>query len=212
MNDVRFDQLNRNALGGVLETIKTLSGHDTVRTEEKFGQIGNIKFYGLMFITSNFSFPIDNNDFSSQYRRIINLHFEKVIGKRNKVLNMMDNQFKPELLNILLLTIILQPQIERILKIADDFDLVTLLHVNKEEQYKLKHSPDPVNLINFILDRMYIVNDNVKLTVESTFVHQAMSLFADYLVNNRSYNVPVYDIYAYRKQFTKALDPKQPFA
>lgn len=194
----------------MLARIKTLTGNDPIRIEQKYGGISTIKFYGLLLLTSNFPFPIDPTDFSAQYRRVINLHMEKVITYADKKEDY-SNVLSVEVINFLLLAIILETRMPDLIKVLNSFNLVKQLHVNNELKYKLRHSPDPIKLVNYIYDRMYRHNPAQSDEVKITTVHQAACMFVDYLIKAPALNIPVANVDNYNLEFNNAMDKTKPF-
>lgn len=211
-SDVRFHNLGDSKLSDVLATIKQLSGHDPIRIEEKYKEISTVRFYGLILLTSNFPFPIDETDFSAQYRRIVNIHLNKVIAHRDKVLDYAQVRLLNEALNFLLLAVILQSKMDGIVSVIDGFNLVEILHDNNEEKFKLSHSPDPVRLVNFILDRMHQKTESPREGRQIAVVHQVAVEFVNYLMTSKGFNVPIADLGAHIKQYTEAMDDNNPRA
>lgn len=188
-----------------------MTGNDPIRTEVKYGNISTVKFYGLLLLTSNFPFPIDSTDFSAQYRRVINLHMEKVISHKNKK-EAFAGSLSMEVVNFLFLSIILQCRMNDFIAILNQFNLVELLHVNNESKYKLRHSPDPINLVNFVYDRMYSRDESKAIALTKiTIVHQVACLFTDYLVKSKGLNIPIDNVETYNSEFNRAMNVAQPF-
>lgn len=217
-SDVKFHTLSRAGLSHVLTRIKQLSGNDPIRTEQKFKDIEDVKFYGLLLFTSNFPFPIDDTDFSAQYRRIVNLHLTNVIEHKDKILDYSEVMLRDEVLNFLILAIVLQSKMGELVRVIDSFSLVETLHNNEEHDYKLIHSPDPVRLVNFIFDRM---RQRGAITAgegrregrkDVTIVHQAAAEYVNYLAKSRGFNVPISNLAAYLKQYEDAMDDNKPMA
>jgi hypothetical protein len=136
---------------------------------------------------------------------------EKVISHKDKK-EAFANSLSTEVVNFLFLSIILQCRMSDFITILNQFNLTELLHVNSESKYKLRHSPDPINLVNFVFDRMYSRDESKAITsTKITAVHQVACLFTDYLAKSKELNIPIDSIETYDSEFNNAMDVTQPF-
>jgi len=71
-----------------LSFIKSVSGHDLVPWEVKFGNKGQSRVPALLILTSNHSLnPSTKSEYISQYRRMVNIFFAESIRKDNAKAN-----------------------------------------------------------------------------------------------------------------------------
>jgi len=118
---------------------------------------------------------------------------ENVVSYDNKVHNFSGNVLEQEVFHFVLLAVIFGQRMNLIVNLIDSFNLVNILHDNGEEKYKMKHSPDPIRLINFIIDRM----TNKPASTKNIYVHQVACSYAHYLIQQPGLNIPIENLAHY---------------
>jgi phage/plasmid-associated DNA primase len=82
--------------------MKSVSGHDLVPFEVKFGLKGQARIDGLILLTSNHAInPSTKSEYISQYRRLVNIFFSESISNSEAQPNFSEKLIEEVILFIL---------------------------------------------------------------------------------------------------------------